>query len=257
MSIDACAPLSDRRAMQVAAEFAAAGQGVESTADLNNLLGAAAGELGFRFHALVHHGRIARAPGARLALVDYPGSWQERFDADALYRIDPVQSACRNQLVGFSWTELGTLVRLTPRQRQILEESRRHGIGEGFTVPIHLPGERAASCSFATRDGAALPRRNLMAAQLVGQFGFEVSRRIGRRFERPRKPLSPRQRECVVLMAQGKSDWEIGRILDLSEETVTNYLNAARSRFDVARRTQLAIMALHDGEIGFDEVLRH
>lgn len=257
MSLDACASLSDRRAMQVAAEFAAAGQGVESTADLNSLLGAAAGELGFRFHALVHHGRIARAPAARLTLVDYPGSWQERFDADALYRIDPVQCACRTQLVGFSWNELGALVRLTPRQRQILEDSRRHGIGEGFTVPIHLPGERAASCSFATRDGVALPGRNLMAAQLVGQFGFEVSRRIGRPCERPRKPLSPRQRECVVLMAQGKSDWEIARILELSEETVTKYLNAARSRFDVARRTQLAIMALHDGEIGFDEVLRH
>jgi len=168
-----------------------------------------------------------------------------------------VQCACRTQLVGFAWSELGALLRLVPRQRRILEESRRHGIGEGFTVPIHLPGERAASCSFATRVGCALPARNLMAAQLVGQFGFEVSRRIGRMRAAPVERLSPRQRECVLLMAQGKSDWEIGRILDLSEETVTKYLNAARTRFDVARRTQLAIMALHDGEIGFDEVLRH
>ncbi|MBO9712506.1 LuxR family transcriptional regulator [Sphingomonas sp.] len=243
--------------MRVVAEFAAESQAVESISDLDRLLGAAAAELGFRYHALVQHGRPARAADARLALLDYPGSWQERFDTDGLYEIDPVQRACRTQLVGFAWSELGKLIRLTPKQRQVLEESRRHGIGEGFTVPIHLPGERAASCSFATRAGTALPARNLMAAQLVGQFGFEVSRRITRARATAAGHLSPRQRECVLLMAQGKSDWEIGRILELSEETVTKYLNAARSRFDVARRTQLAIMALHDGEIGFDEVLRH
>jgi LuxR family quorum-sensing system transcriptional regulator CciR len=257
VSADCGASLSDRRAMQVAAEFVAAGQGVESAADLDNLLEFAAAELGFSFHALVYHGSPARASDTRLALIDYPGSWQERFDADGLYRIDPVQCACRTQLVGFAWSELGALLRLAPRQRRILEESRRHGIGEGFTVPIHLPGERAASCSFATRAGSALPARNLMAAQLVGQFGFELSRRVGRTRPRSTERLSPRQRECVLLMAQGKSDWEIARILDLSEETVTKYLNTARSRFDVARRTQLAIVALHDGEIGFDEVLRH
>ncbi|MCW3835017.1 autoinducer binding domain-containing protein [Sphingomonas canadensis] len=257
MSIDACASLSDRRAMQVAAEFVAAGHSVESAGDLDALLGAAAGALGFGFHALVQHGRPARAPEPQLALLDYPASWQERFDAEGLYRFDPVQCACRSQLVGFAWAEIPAIVRLTPRQQRVLEESRRHGIGDGFTVPIHLPGERAASCSFATRGGASLPQRNLMAAQLLGQFGYEVGRRIGRASAAAHEPLSPRQRECVLLVAQGKSDWEIAQILGLSEETVTKYLNAARARFDVSRRTQLAVVALHEGEIGFEEVLRH
>jgi len=55
-------------------------------------------------------------------------------------------------------------------------------------------------------------------------------------------------------MAQGKTDWEIGTILGLSEETVTKYLNAARSRYGVVRRTQLAIAALCDGTLGIEEV---
>lgn len=257
MSVDCFASLCDRRAMRVAAEFAAAGDRIESASELDNLLGAAAAALGFAFHALVHHGRLTDPHMPQLALLDYPESWQEQFDAEGYYRFDPVQCACRNQLVGFAWSELGSLLRLTPRQMRVLEQSRRHGISEGFTVPIHVPGERAASCSFATVGGAGLPAQNLMAAQLLGQFGFEIGRRIERGRASPREPLSPRQRECVLLMAQGKSDWEIARILDLSEETVTKYLNAARARFDVGRRTQLAIVALHDGEIGFEEVLRH
>lgn len=257
MSLDCCGSLGNQRAMRIAAEFAAASQGVGTIAELDHLIAAAASELGFAFHALVRHGAPARRADSRLALLDYPEGWQERFDADRHYRIDPVQHACRTQVLGFAWSDLRALVRLTPRQSRILEESRRHGIGEGFTVPIHLPGERAASCSFATRAGIDLPAGNLVAAQLLGQFGFEAFRRLGRPRAPPPERLSPRQRECVLLMAQGKSDWEIGRILDLSEETVTKYLNAARARFDVGRRTQLAIVALHDGEIGFDEVLRH
>lgn len=257
MPLDCCGSRGDRCAIRIAAEFVAASQDITSIAELDDLLVAAATDLGFAFHALVQHGKPARRPQPRLALLDYPGSWQERFDAGGHYRIDPVQRACRTQLLGFAWSDLGALVRLTPRQRDILEESRRHGIGEGFTVPIHLPGERAASCSFATRAGVALPAHNLIAAQLLGQFGFEACRRLGRQRARPPERLSPRQRECVLLVAQGKTDWEIARILDLSEETVTKYLNAARARFDVSRRTQLAIVALHEGEIGFDEVLRH
>ena len=61
--------------------------------------------------------------------------------------------------------------------------------------------------------------------------------------------------ERGVLMAQGKTDWEIGTILGLSEETVTKYLKSARVRFGVARRTQLAIAAVCHGYIGLDEIV--
>lgn len=50
-------------------------------------------------------------------------------------------------------------------------------------------------------------------------------------------------------MAQGKTDWEIARILNLSEETVTRYLKTARQRFGVTRRTQLALAAMNAGLI--------
>lgn len=51
------------------------------------------------------------------------------------------------------------------------------------------------------------------------------------------------------------TDWEIGAILRLSEETVTAYLKAARRRLGVARRTQLAIAAVSYGLIAFDEIV--
>jgi DNA-binding CsgD family transcriptional regulator len=45
--------------------------------------------------------------------------------------------------------------------------------------------------------------------------------------------LCPRQVECIALVAQGKSDWEIGQILGLSRDTVHEYVESARRRYGV------------------------
>lgn len=66
--------------------------------------------------------------------------------------------------------------------------------------------------------------------------------------------LTDRQRECVRWLARGKSDGEIGEILDVSEETVTKHLKLARERYGVERRTSLAIRALFDGTLSFADI---
>ena len=68
--------------------------------------------------------------------------------------------------------------------------------------------------------------------------------------------LTDRQRECVMWAARGKSDWEIARILSISEDTVGEHLRHARERYGVSKRTLVAIHALFDGTIGFLDVLR-
>jgi LuxR family quorum-sensing system transcriptional regulator CciR len=60
----------------------------------------------------------------------------------------------------------------------------------------------------------------------------------------------------VIWTARGKSDWEIARILGISEDTVGEHLRNARERYGVGKRTVLAIHALFDGTIGFLEVIR-
>jgi LuxR family quorum-sensing system transcriptional regulator CciR len=72
----------------------------------------------------------------------------------------------------------------------------------------------------------------------------------------PLPRLTDRQRDCLVWASRGKSDWEIGRILGIGQETVVQHLKDARERYGVPKRTQLAIHALFDGTIGFLDVLK-
>lgn len=240
--------------MEVAAEFADRIDTVDQLDTLATLLEAATRDLGFRYVALVDHGGPARASPARLFLQNYPVAWVETFQAKALHRLDPVHRLASVRLDGFGWNCLPRLLDLSPVQQSMLGDSRRAGLGDGFTVPLHAPAGRTASCSFVTGTERPLPRNSLFAAEFLARSAFAVAMRLlGPELAAAR--LTPRQRECVTLMAQGKSDWEIGRILELSEESVTKYLNAARSRFGVARRTQLALAAVASGEIGFDEIV--
>lgn len=60
------------------------------------------------------------------------------------------------------------------------------------------------------------------------------------------RTLTPRERECLVLVARGKSDWAIGRILGISERTVHNLVERAKRRLGVSGRTQAVVRALSE-----------
>jgi LuxR family quorum-sensing system transcriptional regulator CciR len=233
--------------------------------DLAVLLTDATYELGFDYVALLHH--IHLAAGARptdaLQVVHYPEAWRALVNARGYFGDDPVLAACEKTAAAFLWSELPGLMPMSARQADILKSAVSCGLAEGFTVPVNVPGEFIGSCSFGLRTGRELPRNALPAAQYVGCFAFEAARRI-RRFELnlpgdagadPRR-LSQRQFDCLVLAAQGKSDWHIAQLLGISPDTVHQHIETAKRRYGVATRTQLVVRALFDSQITFADILR-
>jgi LuxR family quorum-sensing system transcriptional regulator CciR len=163
--------------------------------------------------------------------------------------------------VGFCWSDLPTLIPVTEAHREIRERPLKAGIDDGFTVPAHLPGEANGSCNFAIATGRALPRDNLKMAQLVGGFAFQAARAMVfnafPQAKRPIKgPLTQRQLECVMFAARGKSDWEIGQILGISQGTVKRHIEDARAHYEVGSRMQVVMRALFEGQIGLVDALR-
>lgn len=215
-------------------------------------------DLGCRYFALTHHLDVPKASAA-IRIHNYPDDWERWFDDQHLGPNDPVHRASHRTSVGFAWTSLGTLIPLTARDKEILASARIRGIGDGFTVPAHVPGEAHGSVSFAAEAGTLLDRAHFPLLQLAGAFAFEAARRIRRTREPLPSPprLTERQLECLMWAARGKSDWEISVILGLSHETVIDHLKQARERYGVGKRTLLAVHALFDGSLSFFDVLRH
>jgi len=229
---------------------------VETEEALAGALADVSNDLGFKYFALMHHVDVRRSSSA-IRIHNYPDGWAEWFDEQSLGVSDPVHRASNITSVGFAWSRLPDMIALTPRDRKILELARAQGIGEGFTVPAHVPGEAHGSCSFACVAGEPFLEEHLSLLQLVGAFAFEAARRMRQsRSSKAPVQLTDRQREVVMWAASGKSDWEIARILGISKQTVIEHLKHARERYGVGRRTLLAVHALFDGTIGFLDVLR-
>lgn len=206
----------------VARKFAERAYHFQTEADIANDMEACARELGFDYYAILHHVDLRNAPASLIHIDNYPTKWSEHFIRSRLFLEDPVLHASLKTNIGFTWDCVPKLVQLRSKQSRILEAARREGLGSGFTVPANIPGEAHGSCSFAGAVGRSFPTECLLAAQLVGSFAFQAARRIC--YLRcpthyPAAQLTPRQRDCLELVAQGKTDWEIGKILGLCKRT--------------------------------------
>ena len=235
-------------------------EAVRNVNDLTTVMAVVAADLGFQYFALSHHVDIIAASGNAIRLHNYPDKWADYYDGNALGVSDPVHRASHVTSIGFTWSKMPEMIPLTAEDHRVLARGRSEGIGDGFTVPAHVPGEARGSCSFANDAGRPMPEAMLPLAQLAGAFAFEAARRLwSARGHMPVPPppiLTDRQRDCLLWAARGKSDWEISRILGVGEETVTCHLKQARERYGVSKRTLLAIRALFDGTLSFTDVLK-
>ncbi|MGF7148940.1 LuxR family quorum-sensing system transcriptional regulator CciR [Sphingomonas zeicaulis] len=239
-------------ALSVVSEFVERSALVREPGSLEQLLASTVRSLGFEFFALTHHGDLVRKPNGFVSLQNYPREWGKRFRADGLHRWDPIQQLASQTSSAFLWSDVMRRLRPSDRQLTLLAEAQSAGLGAGLTVPLHAPGEPAASLSLVVSSpDTGISRQCLIAAQCLAVAAYSTALRLrGPMRSSIRTKLTRRQIQCVELAAEGKTDWEIGRILGLSEETVTKYMNAARGRYGVARRTQLIVAALRDGSIG-------
>jgi len=216
---------------RLSSEFETRVREVMNDQELAAILGDAANELGFAHYAVVHSVSFRRDDPSFISIDNYPESWAEEFVGQRLYLDDPVHAACARTPSGLSWDRIGEFIAPSPRQISILEKGRAHGLKAGFTMPIRMTDEPDAVFTAARDTDAELSSEDVLTARLIGTVAFDRARAILGEDRIVFEPvaLSPRQIDCIALVAQGKSDWEIAQILGLSRDTVHEYVEAARS----------------------------
>jgi LuxR family quorum-sensing system transcriptional regulator CciR len=96
----------------------------------------------------------------------------------------------------------------------------------------------------------------MAAAELIGAHAFDAARRLASLAGPVLRPhLSPREIQCLRLVAAGQTDWEISVILGISVETARQYVKHARRTYRVLSRTQLVVLGLRDDWLSFEEAL--
>lgn len=104
-----------------------------------------------------------------------------------------------------------------------------------------------ASVRAAARGESVLEPR--IAARLVREVREVATRR------KPLEALSPREVEVLTVLARGRSNREIARLLSISEETVKAHVSSILTKLHLIDRTQAAIFGLQQRLVPLDEAL--
>jgi LuxR family quorum-sensing system transcriptional regulator CciR len=238
-------------------EFLALVIQLHSQSDLMDLMADTTRRLGFRRFALVSHVDLVQEAEEAVALSNYDDGWIDQIYSERYYLDDPIHAASTLTVTSFPWHDVTTMIQASKRQLKILEEAARFGLRDGVTVPVHAPGEYRGTCSFAVDHPVELDVQLRGACQLVAMYAFEAGRCLVRsrlgidNTMRAIPHLSPRQIDCVGLIASGKGDAQIAALLGVSEPTVHQHIGEAMRRYGVFKRTALVFRALFDGQICF------
>ncbi len=192
----------------------------------------------------------ACAPNAQVMLIsNYPTSWTSLYLANDYEQIDPVIKKVGQTCEPFQWGREYWCRQPCDQQIKLLEEAAHFGIRSGFTIPIHDPLSRIAAVTFAADDChpkfARCVEKHRSLLQLLAIL-FHSRARLTLAPERcvTGIVLSPREYECLVWAAKGKSAWDIGSILNISRRTAAFHLDNAKSKLGVRTISQaVALLA--------------
>ncbi|MCF7221330.1 LuxR family transcriptional regulator [Marilutibacter chinensis] len=197
----------------------------------------------------------------QFTLGGYPQPWVERYLEQDYLRIDPIVSHCHDHAIPLRWSDA---VPADPRVidphmqavRRMFGEAGEFGLGAGVSVPLHGPGIHWGLMSFAgeSRLNPELTRQ-LPYLHMLAHYVHESARRfIPSMFASPdpatRLPhLTGRERECLFWASAGKTSWEIGQLLGISERTSVFHLQNAARKLGVSGRQAAVARAVTMGLI--------
>jgi DNA-binding CsgD family transcriptional regulator len=202
-------------------------------------------ELGFEY--FIYGARLCDSQGRAVDTVlnGYPINWRREYEDKQYVQRDPTVRHALSSHLPLLWT---AEFFKTQGAADLHEHARQFGLRGGVTIPIHAADRRVGMLSLATEDAEMGSDRGIEAlaqARLLADYLHEAVQRV----VAPRTPaaeslLSARECECLHWAAAGKTSWEIGRILTLSERTVNFHIGNAMRKLEVTTRGQALAKAL-------------
>lgn len=180
----------------------------------------------------------------------YPEQWMQAYQSCRYIEIDPVIEHCffRNTARPLIWDDQ---LFNTANRREFWEEAQGNGVASGLSVPIHAGQGEVALLSVANPErGRDALNHQAQAAGLMYVLSGYLHEAIRQLVYTPelvqvtRPILTARELECLAWWVNGKSAWEIGHILNLSERTIRFHLNNLKIKLGVQKKSQVVARAV-------------
>lgn len=177
----------------------------------------------------------------------------DRYSEKHYFDCDPVLASALHSPLPVLWDKEfppAAAQESDARQREVLEEAAAHGLSHGITLAVR--GNTGFNGVLTLARDRPLEQQGEDLINLVGsvQILAGIVHASMERIDLPQAVpelhvhLTERERQCLQWSADGKTAWEVARILGIRERTVIFHLNNSVTKLGAVNKTQAITKAL-------------
>jgi len=203
--------------------------------------------LGFGAISARSHAILADDPREYFYYRETPEGFNDIYAQRGFAEKNFVTRGARRHASSFVWSKINERdPRYAQTDREMWNMVADFGLYDGIAIPSHGPGYLGViSLSWSRFEHSDDFRRALV---LASHYVHERMRELSPP-ALDAVTLSPRERDCLAFVAQGKSDWDISQIMGIAESTVHAHVEKAKKRLGVKTRMQAVAKLARVGEL--------
>lgn len=193
------------------------------------------------------------APSDFYVVDNTPVAYEQSFSDRGLAKIDPVMQHCKRAAVPIIWDQ-DTYV--SSGHGSLWEHQARFGYRTGVALALHLPEgrhfflgvDRDRTLSIKPRTMTRIVAELQLFAVHAQDAAFRIFAPQPKLLDKP--TLTPREVEALRWTMDGKTAWEVGAIMSISERTAVLHLQNAMHKLACVNKHQAVLKAIRLGLIG-------
>ncbi|MDX8355489.1 LuxR family transcriptional regulator [Cognatiyoonia sp. IB215182] len=231
--------------LDISQEFVENAEKFEGTDDKPGFLRAFGQRFGLSDIAYMHLSNQKAGKKQVELVTTYSSDWEKRYVEMGYDESDPVVRNSFRGILPLDWEAVTSGDKST---KDFFGEAAEFGIGtQGVSIPIRTPEGSEALFSVSSMESSRewhSIKKHLLSDLVY--LGFLLHSSLAKKCPESGVPLklSPRERDVLTWASRGKSCWETGKILGLSERTVNFYIGNASAKLGAATKTQAVAIAL-------------
>jgi DNA-binding CsgD family transcriptional regulator len=187
-------------------------------------------------------------------VTNYPKEWQREYTERRYMNLDPVVKCSRKQMLPFLWDDVLNHRETGPEQEAFFSAAKDAGIVSGASIPLYGPRKSATTMSVSSGlESRKFNQLWLERRHNLHVFSYYAHERLVQLLTKEKLladySLSPREKDCLLWTARGKSAWDIGQILNISQSTAEEYLASACRKLGVHGKIHAVVVAIMNGLI--------
>jgi LuxR family quorum sensing-dependent transcriptional regulator len=205
-------------------------------------------ELGFRAYIMAGIPTSGQSLAELTIANGWPAEWFELYTRENLHEVDPIPRHCLNNLNPFEWKDIPYDRERDKSAHLMMMRARDFGLCKGFCIPIHH--DDAVGAISIAGERPYLDATTKGALHLMGVFTYGRLRALARPKAAMRgRRLSGIEAEVLRWAARGKTVWETGQILGISERNVRWHIEEAQRKLMTNNKTATVAAAIVNREI--------